>query len=1472
MADLSSLVIRLSADVASLQSDMGKAVGITQRSADQMAGAINGINSLVKEFAKGLAAAFTVDKIIGVAKAAIDLGDSLNKMSQKVGVSVESLSALRNVGQLADASFEQLGAGMVKLSRNAAEAAEGGKQQAAAFAAIGVAVKDANGQLRPTQAILEDVAKKMAGYEDGASKTALATQLFGKAGAELIPVLNQLGEGGFAKAAAAARDYNQVIGQEQAAQSEAFNDNLTRLSMAASGFANAVVKDLLPGLVAYSHDMAEAAKTNDGYASSASGVSTAIKSIVLALTTVKEFLSASGTITFAFFDAVKTTFTASAEYIGTWAAGVAKEIKAAFTIGGPSVADIKAETEGRLDAIAAGASKSFRGIKDALGGGLTENVSNVRKAYNDLFGTFSNVSGAADTTAGAIHKTVAPLLASADAASNAAKALMELAAAQKAAMDMLDSLRGTTDANAKVQAEFDKGMRALQTTMEAWAIAGGDITTIIAAWQEGEDLLKASLEKKNAALAKSGDVLGNYLDELRQSTALSTMTEREKAIATAIAKVTDEWNKNTAAGIRNKQSLQAVVSGASIAAGAAFDLSKAFEDAQRALDQFNSPTPFENLNKAIEEVGEQLKKATDPEVVKRLGEELDRLDTKKISIQLERGAQAVSAGLTSLQGLAKEGTKAYAEMQVAIDAANIAAAIGAIVNQGMGDPYTAFARIAAMAALMATFVHDVGSAGSAGFHDVAASRQESQGTGTVLGDSKAKSESIAKATEITANATTQLVGLNRGMLTALQSLQHALGAAGVQLARGAGEVPTPTLSGNQTAPIGSPVGNAIIGFLFGGSQKVVDQGIVIAGGALNEMLNNIVVGAYQTIETNGGLFGSNSTKEAVTPVAAEFAKQFQLVIGSIIDTVRAGATALGLLPADIEKAIAAYKVEEIKISLKGLSAEDQQKALEAVFSSIFDGLAGAVVPFIGQFQKVGEGLGETLVRVATEVQVTQEAFKQLGLAVDTTDPEKFAQIADGLVEAAGGIDAFISGMQSFVKNFSDSAHQFMIDSDALNSAFSQVGLKLPSTRDGMWELMQSLDASTESGRAAIATLLRLSDTANAYYDQLDKFKENLGLSGNSEFNKQLKSIQDSAIGLIKALQAAGASTQTLQRVYDASVNKINQLIDQMKASAQSLAFSLGLTNHGSLDQINSEITRLQGLAGDGANSVRDFGGAIQDAAQRASDAINLLIGDLSPLNDRAKLEEARKGLMAGTVTQEQFLEIARRLYASSQQYKNAFAFAQQFPGRGASDSVSVGGGSSAQGLSAAQQQRLADLLEEQKKLTAQNQIQQYRDFTQQVVQISEATGEDFTKVLADMGVTDIDELVKGLGLQNQDQLKAYIENIKKQQDLDGNNTKSIVDVLKQILEALGGTPTDSAPGEGLNEPGGGKPGSTNRDLNTNRTSNAPVVPGEGGGRSGGGGSNRMLTDDDADAIGDAVERAMRRIGSSDYRNNRGVTA
>ncbi|HEU4616386.1 MAG TPA: hypothetical protein VFS15_30010, partial [Kofleriaceae bacterium] len=407
---------------------------------------------------------------------------------------------------------------------------------------------------------------------------------------------------------------------------------------------------------------------------------------------------------------------------------------------------------------------------------------------------------------------------------------------------------------------------------------------------------------------------------------------------------------------------------------------------------------------------------------------------------------------------------------------------------------------------------------------------------------------------------------------------------------------------------------------------------------------------YQTVQTDGGLFGSDEVNESVVDISGTFGRQFQLVIESIVDTVRQGALALGLLPADIEAAIAQFHVEEIRISLKGLSAEDQQKELEAVFSSIFDGLAGSVVPFIAQFQAVGEGLGETLVRIATEVQVVHEAFSQLGIAFDETDPERVAQISDALVQAAGGIDDFISGMQSFVANFAPDSHQFSVAADALTSALGQVGLTLPSTRDGMWDLMQSLDATTESGREQIATLLRLADVSDQYYNLLEKqvadaseYLQGLGLLGGglSTFRSELVSIRESerkAIDAANLLAVAhgreGASAVQIAQIHDWTARQIAAAMRRLQAETQDLIAQLYGGIPGTLDAINSRISELEQNSGNAGDTIGDIADASDDLFQRWADGIeslnkylnDSLFGDLSPLNPEQQVDAARAQL------------------------------------------------------------------------------------------------------------------------------------------------------------------------------------------------------------------------------------------------------
>lgn len=208
---------------------------------------VEGSASSLRNAMLGLGTGLSLGGLVAFAKSGIDAADNLNKLSQKVGVSVESLSAFQYAAKLSDVSAEQLSGGLARLARAAAEAQGGTGETAEAFRALGIAVTNSSGQLKGTEDLLLDVAEQFAGIEDGAGKTALAMRLFGRAGAELIPLLNQ-GRSGFAELRAEAERLGIIISGNTAKAAEEFNDNLTRLSQSSEKLKIQLANELLPGL------------------------------------------------------------------------------------------------------------------------------------------------------------------------------------------------------------------------------------------------------------------------------------------------------------------------------------------------------------------------------------------------------------------------------------------------------------------------------------------------------------------------------------------------------------------------------------------------------------------------------------------------------------------------------------------------------------------------------------------------------------------------------------------------------------------------------------------------------------------------------------------------------------------------------------------------------------------------------------------------------------------------------------------------------------------------------------------------------------------------------------------------------------------------------------------------------------------------------------------------------------------------
>jgi lambda family phage tail tape measure protein len=202
--------------------------------------------------------------VIASAKSSIDLLDKLDDLSEKSGISVERLSELRFAGEATGTSFEQLTAGLTKLSREMALAAGGNKEAAAAFSAIGVAVTNSDGSLRNTGDVLADIATKFSGYKDGAAKAALAQELFGRSGADLIPILNQ-GASGIAALSSEAKQLGAVYSGDVAKSAAEFNDNIAKIKLGAEGLAASLAGPLIGALAKLSGAYLQAKKDGDSF-------------------------------------------------------------------------------------------------------------------------------------------------------------------------------------------------------------------------------------------------------------------------------------------------------------------------------------------------------------------------------------------------------------------------------------------------------------------------------------------------------------------------------------------------------------------------------------------------------------------------------------------------------------------------------------------------------------------------------------------------------------------------------------------------------------------------------------------------------------------------------------------------------------------------------------------------------------------------------------------------------------------------------------------------------------------------------------------------------------------------------------------------------------------------------------------------------------------------------------------------------
>lgn len=1079
--------------------------------------------------------------------------DRVQKLGIATGLTAEAVQELGFAAEQSGANMESLVKGVQQMQKNIVQAQDGLATYTRAFERVGISVKDLEG-LTPEQQFLT-LAQALSEVEDPTVRTATAMELLGRAGKDLIPLLNS-GSAGIQELQEQMRSTGAVMSQETVDAAAKLNDALNVLTKQFDAVKVAMFSDLIGPLSEFAEWLANTEEGQRLFNESLAELGNTAKTLgaVIGGVLITRLVAATAAMVAAEIRVARLT----AAQLGLRGATVTATT--AVTVFGRAVSVMTGPI----------------GIAIGVLGTLYMGYQSVKEAAETAGVSMDDFGRGAETTAERVARLTGNMedLRKIEIKRNFDEMRQEAVGLRQEIIELDQEIAKIKEENQG--AEFlDHSFIDLEAYREDLmqrylALVDGANELNEAYKNVGQSSGRAGDEAEKSRksfrdLGKEAETFATHLEDLSdrlagdQAQALRSFTRQVQratglfqagaigieAYAQALRLYHQELNQATAAD----------QDGIFPDFGVLDTALDALEDMKAEMQEIAAiEWNFENIIDSFHPLAWMMRQLEDD--MKGIDAALNKeLISEAQAGMFKLGASANAAFSAMMSGVDRTSSE-YKKLERAQQITNVALGIAAILQQGMGDPYTAIPRMIEMAAMVASLGVDAGGLGGGG----AARRQEQQGTGTVLGDSAAKSESIANAVEMTADATSKLVGINRGMAQSLRRLQDGLTGAATMLAQ-RGDVDYGRMNldlgtfNNISNDIWDPFG-------FFSSTKVKDEGIELLGGAIAEMTEGAVGLAFQTVKKSG-LFGS-STKTGTADLGEALNDQMNLIFASMIDTVEAAGEALGIPLDEIQARIDAFEVESQKISLKGLDAEEQKAELEAVFSRIFDDLASSVIPFIDQFQKIGEGMGETLVRVATSVQVAQEAIKRLGLNIsDSLGPERMAQVSVGLIEAAGGIESFITDMENFMSKFAPESHKFAVAQSDITRALDQMGTALPEGRQGFWELIQAIDGTTEAGQRQIATLLSLTDAADTYYSAVEEIEQEraglqqriLQLEGDTAALREieLQSLDESNRALQERIWTLEREAELADLVAD--VNQ--QLLQEMSPAHANLARLMG---------------------------------------------------------------------------------------------------------------------------------------------------------------------------------------------------------------------------------------------------------------------------------------------------------------------------
>lgn len=615
-------------------------------------------------------------------------------------------------------------------------------------------------------------------------------------------------------------------------------------------------------------------------------------------------------------------------------------------------------------------------------------------------------------------------------------------------------------------------------------------------------------------------------------------------------------------------------------------------EAQRELQKEIKKTGDGN-NKIVKTAGSDAVKwiSNTKEVTKGLGAAFG--ENEKIAKSLHQVNQVIGIAEQAMILQKVFADNAATQTHIANSTAKATANAVEAVTAAAAAPFpVGFASAAAMIGLMASVLGSF--SGGGGSVDLTEQRQEQQGTGSLLG-SDAKSQSILDAQERFEDISIDQLSELRGIRNGIDAIAGGVSllARNFIASGGLGEFGG-DLSGSKfseegigkifgtNSPLGkiSGLGGKLVDSLFGSSKKkVTDTGIQFISQTLGDILEGGVIEASQFFDvetTKKKLFGLSkkvSTSTEFQDLDASFGEGIGDIFKNIGDVVLQSADLLGfetvsmitssfsgLGPSDfdnitdfreamlgglgtvftetevgLEEALAGFQIDIGKVSLEGLSGEEVEQELQAIFSQQADLIAEFLVPSIAEYQKIGEGLFDTLTRVTVEQAIFNDSIAQMGISLSDLSNVMQIDIAQSIIDLIGGAERFNDLTGEFFSEFFTEAEQFEQLTGSLTGAVEGLGLSMFDSREGFRAMVEGLDLTTDAGQAMFAALLELSPAMAEYFDTLESNAAELAAEAEQE-------LEDARRAATEATREAADAARELERAASSAFSELSKAV------------------------------------------------------------------------------------------------------------------------------------------------------------------------------------------------------------------------------------------------------------------------------------------------------------------------------------------